>query len=110
MPKRMVKRQIIKYPAMTAAEIQVSVSELMVVSERTIQQTPQKDVNIPCRIAAMKPLLTEKMKAKEAQVCQDISALYQGRLGQVDVFGRIRLQTPQIKQDHHQEAPGEQQI
>jgi hypothetical protein len=49
---------------MTAAEIQVSVSELRVVSERTIQWTLQKDLNMPCHIAAMKPLLTEKMMAK----------------------------------------------
>ncbi len=64
----MLKKQIIKYPAMTITEIQVSVPELRVVSERaiqwtiqrTIQQTLQKDLNMPCCVAAMKPLLTAK--------------------------------------------------
>jgi hypothetical protein len=64
MLKRMLKRQIIKYPALTAAEIQVSVPELRIVSERPIQRTLQKDLNMPCRVAAMRPLLTEKMTAK----------------------------------------------
>jgi hypothetical protein len=49
---------------MTAAEIQRSLAELRVVSERTIQHTLQIDLKMPSRVAAMKPLLTEKMKSK----------------------------------------------
>ncbi len=49
---------------MTAAEIQRSLAELRVVSEWTIQHTLQIDLKMPSRVAAVKPLLMEKMKSK----------------------------------------------
>jgi hypothetical protein len=49
---------------MTAVEIQRSLAELRVVSEQTIQHTLQIDLKMPSRVAAMKPLLTEKIKSK----------------------------------------------
>jgi IS30 family transposase len=62
--KKMLKRQAVKFPEMTAANLHNSVPELRTVSEWTIQWTIQKDLKMPSRIAAQKPLLTMKMKAK----------------------------------------------
>jgi transposase len=62
--RKMLKRQAVKFPEMTAADLQNSVPELRTVSERTIQRTLQRDLKMPSRIAAQKPLLTMKMKAK----------------------------------------------
>jgi transposase len=59
-----LKRHVLKYPMMTAAEIQRSLAELRVVSEWTIQHTLQIDLKMPSRVAAVKPLLMEKMKSK----------------------------------------------
>ncbi len=62
--KMILKRHVLKYPIMTAAEIQRRLAGLRVVSERTIQHTLQIDLKMPSRVAAMKPLFTEKMKSK----------------------------------------------
>jgi hypothetical protein len=75
MLKRMLKRQIIKYPAMTAAEIQVSVPEL-----RSFWRGPFRRTST-CLYCCYEAPAHRKNEDKEAQVCQDISALYQGRLG-----------------------------
>jgi hypothetical protein len=94
---------------MMAAEIQISVPELRVFqsgSSSEPSEGPQHALLYCCYEAPAH----RKNEDKEAQVCQDVSALYQGRLGQGDVFGRIHLQKPQVNQDHNQEAPGEQQI
>ncbi len=66
-----LKRQAIKYPMMTAADLQESCPELAEVSERTIQRRLQKDLKMPCRVAALKPLLTMKMKAKRLKFAKD---------------------------------------
>ena len=66
-----LKRQITKYPMMTAADLRNSVPELQVVSERTIQRTLQKMLKMPSRTAAQKPLLTEKMKKKRLQFAKN---------------------------------------
>jgi hypothetical protein len=74
--KTILKRQVLKYPMMTPAEIQRSVAELRVVSDRTIQHTLQIDLKMPSRVAAMKPLLMEKIKSKKTQVCHDVSTFH----------------------------------
>ena len=66
-----LKRQITKYPMMTAADLRNSVPELQVVSEPTIQRTLQKTLKMPSRTAAQKPLLTEKMKKKRLQFAKN---------------------------------------
>jgi hypothetical protein len=68
--KTILKRQVLKYLMMTAAELQTSVAELRVVSELTIQRTLQINLKMPSRVVAMKPLLTEKMKAKRIKFAQ----------------------------------------
>ncbi len=65
-----VKRQIAKYPTMTALDLKQTVAELATVSEQTIQQSLQKDLKMPSRHAAQKPLLTEKMKKKRMAFCK----------------------------------------
>jgi hypothetical protein len=55
--KTILKRQVIKYPKMTAAELQSSVAELQVVSKQTTQHTLQKHLKMPSCVATMKPLL-----------------------------------------------------
>lgn len=59
-----LKRQITKYPAMTAMDLKESLPELSELSERTIQHALAKYLKMPSRIAAQKPLLTPKMKKK----------------------------------------------
>jgi hypothetical protein len=63
--KTNLKRQVPKYPIMTATKLQTSAAELRVVSEWIINlQALPIDLKMPSRVAAMKLLLTEKMKAK----------------------------------------------
>jgi hypothetical protein len=62
---RLLKRIVIKNPVMTAQEIkEVMALELGNVSVRTIQHHLQKDLKLPSRSAAMKPLITDKMRKK----------------------------------------------
>jgi hypothetical protein len=60
----MIRRQIFKYPSMTSSYLRQMVLELASLSDRTIQRTLQKHLNMLSRCAAQKPLLTEKMKKK----------------------------------------------
>jgi IS30 family transposase len=71
--KTILKRQVLKYPMMMAAELQTSVVELQAVSERTIQRTLQIDLKMASRVATMKPLLTDKMKAKRVKFAKAYS-------------------------------------
>jgi hypothetical protein len=59
-----LKRQINKYPMMTAADLKESTPELAGVAHRTIAHALQNYLKVPSRSAAMKPLLTKKMKLK----------------------------------------------
>lgn len=68
-----LKRQAVKFPMMTAADILESCPELSNISERTIQRRLQKDLKMPCRVAALKPLLTLKMKAKRLKFARAYS-------------------------------------
>jgi transposase len=65
-----LKRQIRKYPTMTASDLKQSLPELAPMSERSIQHHLQKSLNLPSRSAAQKPLLTLKMKKKRLAFCR----------------------------------------
>jgi hypothetical protein len=54
-----LKRQIDKYPTMTASQLRATVLEAAVLSDRSVQRALQKDLKMLSRIAALKPLLTE---------------------------------------------------
>ncbi len=57
-----LKRQIKKYTAMTAGQLRKSLPELAHMADSTIQHALQKHLKMPKRVAALKLLLTEKMK------------------------------------------------
>lgn len=59
-----LKRQIEKFPHMTAAELKNSLPELADVSERTVRRALLVHLKMPSRTAANKPLLSIKMKKK----------------------------------------------
>jgi hypothetical protein len=65
----MLKRQITKYPAITAAELKETVPEVSPFSDQTIQHHLQKSLNLPSISAAQKPLLTPRMKKKRLAFC-----------------------------------------
>jgi arsenate reductase-like glutaredoxin family protein len=65
----MLKRQIKKYPAMTAGHLRESLPELAHLADHTIQHALQKHLKMPSRVAALKPLLTEKMKKRRMAFC-----------------------------------------
>ncbi len=64
-----LKRQITKYPAMTAADLKETVPKVSSFSDRTIQHHLQKSLNLPNISAAQKPLLTPRMKKKKLAFC-----------------------------------------
>jgi hypothetical protein len=53
-----LKRQIKKYP--TAGQLSQTVPELVSLTDHRIQFALQKHLKMPSRVAAFKPLLTEK--------------------------------------------------
>jgi transposase len=59
---KILKRQRTKYPTMTAGQLRETVPELSDMADRTVQHALQKELKMPSRVAAMKPLLTQKMK------------------------------------------------
>ncbi len=65
----LLKRQITKYPYMTAAQLKTSVPELAALSDRTVQHALQKDLKMRSRVAALKPMLTSQMKKKRMKGC-----------------------------------------
>ncbi len=67
---KVLKRQITKYPLMNAGQLRASVPELAAISDRTVQRRLQKDLKMPSRVAAMKPLLTTQMKKKRMAFCR----------------------------------------
>jgi len=62
-----MRRQIQKYPGATAADLKTTCPELAHLAERTISHALQKHLKMPSRVAAMKPLLSVKMKKKRLQ-------------------------------------------
>jgi transposase len=65
-----IQRQIVKYPMMTAADLKSSLPELEEISERSIRRAILKDLKMPSRSAAQKPLLTAGMKKKRLVFAQ----------------------------------------
>lgn len=65
-----LKRQITKYPDMTAGQLRQTVPELASLTDRRVQFALQKHLKMPSRVAALKPLLTEKMKRKRLAFCK----------------------------------------
>ena len=65
---QLLKRKVMSDPSITAATLKMELPELLKdVSIRTIQHRLQKELGLPCRRAAKKPLLTKKMKKKRIQ-------------------------------------------
>ena len=65
-----IKREVMAKPSITAAELKRKHQQLLQnVSIRTIQHRLQKDLGLPARRAAKKPLLTAAMKKKRLQFC-----------------------------------------
>ena len=63
--ERLLKNTVMKEPTITAKELKDQIQgPLQNVSVRTIQHRLQKDLKMPSRSAAMKPLITSKMKKK----------------------------------------------
>ena len=62
---KVLKREVMQNPSMTASELKKKHPDLLGnVAIRTIQHRLQKDLGLPCRRAAKKPLLTDAMKKK----------------------------------------------
>ena len=62
-----IRRQAMKNPEMTAADIKTSVPELADISVRTISRALLHHLKMTSRLAAQKPLFTKKMIAKRLQ-------------------------------------------
>ena len=76
-----LKRQITKYPMMTAADLRNSVPELQVVSERTIQRTLQKMLKMPAEPYCCPEAPSDREnEEEETAVCQELPALHPGGL------------------------------
>ncbi|KAK4317377.1 hypothetical protein Pmani_011539 [Petrolisthes manimaculis] len=68
---KMLERQVKKDPFVTAKELKEMYADLLgEVSVRTVQIRLQKDLKLPCRRAAQKPLLTKKMKKQRVDFCK----------------------------------------
>ena len=66
-----LRREVMTNPWITAAGLKKKHPDLLTdVSIRTIQHRLQKDLGLPARRAAKKPLLTEAMKKKRLQFCR----------------------------------------
>ena len=67
---KLLKREVLLYPSISAVELKNMYSELLQnVSTRTIRHRLQKDLGLPCRRAAKKPMLTTTMKKKRLGFC-----------------------------------------
>lgn len=68
---KMLEREVKKDPFITAKELKEAHPDVLgEVSVRTIQDRLQKLLKLPCRRAALKPLLTEKMKKQRLDFCK----------------------------------------
>jgi transposase len=65
-----IKRQITKYPYMSAGQLRATVPDVAALSDRSVQRALQKDLKMPSRVAALKPLLALKMKKKRLAFCR----------------------------------------
>jgi hypothetical protein len=75
-------RTVLKSPAATANDLKKELPCFLgSVSVRTIQHCQQVDLKLPCREAAIKPLINNKTKKKIA-VCKKVHRLDQGAVGE----------------------------
>ena len=66
----LLRREVLSNPSISAAALKKKYPELLDrVSVRTIQHRLQKDLGLPCRRAAKKPMLTAAMKKKRLAFC-----------------------------------------
>ncbi|RXG60676.1 hypothetical protein Avbf_14809 [Armadillidium vulgare] len=62
---QLLKREVMSNPWITVAQLKREHPELLNdISTRTLQHRLQKELNLPCRRAAKKPLLTDNMRKK----------------------------------------------
>lgn len=67
----LLKREVLSNPAITAVELKINHKELLQnVATRTIRHRLQKDLDLPIRRAAKKPMLTAAMKKKRLGFCK----------------------------------------
>jgi hypothetical protein len=57
-----IKLLLLRFPSLTAKELKTSLPELANVSIRMIEEKCQKEMGLPSRKLAQKPLLTKRMK------------------------------------------------
>ncbi len=55
---------------MSAGQLRATVPDVAVLSQRSVQRALHKDLKMPSRVAALKPLLTMKMKKKRLAFCR----------------------------------------
>ncbi|KAK4304118.1 hypothetical protein Pmani_023923 [Petrolisthes manimaculis] len=68
---KLLKREVQKDPFITARELKgLHADVLGDVAVRTIQERLQKDLKMPCRRAAHKPLMTERMRQQRLAFCR----------------------------------------
>ncbi|XP_076811815.1 uncharacterized protein LOC143458825 [Clavelina lepadiformis] len=68
---KLLKREVTSYPSITSFELKNKHPELLnCVSTRKIRHRLQKDLGLPCRRAAKKPMLTAAMKKKRLIFCK----------------------------------------
>nr|CAH7716389.1 unnamed protein product [Callosobruchus chinensis] len=67
----LLRREVLKSPSITAVELKHKHQDLLKdVATRTIRHRLQKDLGLPTRRSAKKPLLTEAMKKKRLAFCK----------------------------------------
>lgn len=69
-----LKMFVMRYPFKTARELKNEVAGWSKISVRRIQEVLQKDLNMPARKAAKKPLLTPQMVKKRLAFCRKFSS------------------------------------
>lgn len=68
---KLLEREVRKDPFITAKELKEAHADVLgEVSVRTIQDRLQRHLKLPCRRAARKPLLTDKMKKQRIDFCK----------------------------------------
>ena len=68
---KFLKLVFIRQPFMTVTEVKLLHPDVFrYASIRTLRRRLQKDLGLPCRRAARKPLITEKMRKKRLEFCK----------------------------------------
>jgi transposase len=93
---KILKRQITKYSTMTAGQLRETVPELSDMADRTVQHALLKELKMPSRVAALKPLLTQTMKKKRLAFVTSTRTGHQliGRLSCIQMSRRFAASEP----------------